>query len=573
LAAELTQAYGDALSSADALQVISKGGGNIQKIASDLQWLFEVYKPLTGAAEQISALDQAIAASNRTYRDAIARATELGLATDVLATKQAEAAEKIRQNLRDSYDALMAEAKGMTPVTQAVGTATSIRANWNANALDYLAVGRDPNELYAAQMTAAFKDLDVATLERVVEKLKGLDEVAALFAQAALDAARATEAQNKAAATAATAKSFDAQLREATGAGWVNQIIELSDSIAANADAYRQAGKDPALLYAAQVKDIINGLDANALATAAQYLHGLDGVAADFLSAAIQAAQAAQQLAAAAQIAADAASYDAKLREALNLSLVNTIVQIRQETEAMRDRYVAAGRDPDALYTAQVNAALKGQDESTLARTAASLESIDASAASLATSALEQTIATNVANAQQEVAAADAAAAAQAQQDAANAASQAQQDAASAAQSAANEQAQAAQEAQRAAEQLAQAGQGIRDYINRLKSSPEAGYTPAQMLANAQATYNSDLALAQGGNLDALGRITGSADALIEAAKGMYASGPQFVALRDQIIAQLTALPAVQSADQQIIDQLSGVNTRLDTANTRINVC
>ena len=567
---ELTQAYGDALNTADALKVVGAGSGNIQKIASDLQWLFEVYKPLTGAAEQISALDQAIAASNRTYRDAIARATELGLATDVLATKQQAAAEKIRQSLRDSYDALLAEAKGMTPVTQAVGQASAIRANWNANALDYLAVGRDPNELYAAQMTAAFKDLDVATLERVVEKLQGLDEVAALFAQAALDAAKATEATTKAAAVAATAKSFDAQLREATGGGWVNQIIELSDTIAANADAYREAGRDPALLYAAQVKDIIDGLDADALATAAQYLQGLDGVAADFLSAAIQAAQAAQQLAAAAQIAADAADYDAKMRAAMGLDLVNTIVSIGNEIDKMAARYTAAGKDPAALYTAQVNAALQGQDEGTLAKTAAALQGINTSAASLATAALEQTIATNVANAQQEIRDQQERDRIAAAEQAARDAEQAQQRAADAAESAAREQEQAAQEAQRAAEQLAQAGQGIRDYINRLKSSPEAGYTPTQALANAQATYNTDLALAQGGNLDALGRITGSADALIEAAKAMYASGPQFVAIRDQIIAQLTALPAVQSADQQIIDQLAGVNTKLTTTNSSL---
>ena len=97
------------------------------------------------------------------------------------------------------------------------------------------------------------------------------------------------------------------------------------------------------------------------------------------------------------------------------------------------------------------------------------------------------------------------------------------------------------------------------------------GYSPTQRLTNAQSAYNADLALAQQGNLDALNRITSSADALIQAGRDMYGSGSQFVALRDQIIAQLTALPAVQSADQQIIDQLSGVNTRLDTANTRIN--
>ena len=76
---ELTQAYGDALNTADALKVVGAGGGNIQKIVSDLQWFFQVYQPLTEATVQVSALDQAIAASNKTYSDAITKATELGV--------------------------------------------------------------------------------------------------------------------------------------------------------------------------------------------------------------------------------------------------------------------------------------------------------------------------------------------------------------------------------------------------------------------------------------------------------------------------------------------------------------
>lgn len=565
-AAELTAAYGEALSTADALQVISKGGANIQKIASDLQWLFEVYKPLTGATEQISALDQAIAASNKTYNDAIARATELGLATDVLATKQAEAAEKIRQSLRDSYDAMLAEAQGRSPVTQAVAGATSIRANWNANALDYLKVGRDPNELYAAQMKTLFESLDLDTLERVVVALGDLDPVAVLFAQAALDAAKATAAANAAA-------SYEAQMREATGTGWVTQIIELSNAVAANADAYRSAGKDPAALYAAQVKSIIDGLDADALARGAAELKGLDSVASSFVDAALQAAQAAQdaaaaaeRLAAAAQIAADAADYDAKLRSAMGLDLVNTIVQIRTEIEAMRDRYVAANRDPDTLYNAQVTAALQGQTADTLARTVAVLRSIDPAAAGMATTALEGSIAQSVAEAQAIVAQAELEAAQQ-QQDAADSLS----DAGSGLSDAASAQQDAAAEAQRTAEALAQAGQSIKNYITGLKSSTQAGFSPSERLANATTAYNADLALAQQGNLDALNRITSSADALIQASRDMYGASSQFTAMRDQIIAQLTALPAVQSADQQMLDKLSSIDTRLGTSNTSLS--
>ena len=95
--------------------------------------------------------------------------------------------------------------------------------------------------------------------------------------------------------------------------------------------------------------------------------------------------------------------YDAKMRQAMGLDLVNTIVSIGNEIDKMAARYTAAGKDPNALYTAQVNAALQGQDEGTLAKTAAALQGLNTSAAGLATAALEQTIATNVANAQQAI--------------------------------------------------------------------------------------------------------------------------------------------------------------------------
>lgn len=574
-AAELTKAYGDALNSADAMQVVSAGGANVEKIVSDLQWLFQVYRPLTGADDQISALAKAVEESNKTYDAAIAKARELGLAEDKLTANREKAAEAIRQQVRDSFDALMLEATGGAALTQAVNAAKSIRANWSANHDDYLMVGRNPDALYAEQMQAAFRDLDIATLEKVVEAFNGLDEGAVYFAKAAIDAAKATEAAakateaaNAAAARLATAQSYDAAMREAMGNGWVNQIINLAETVAANADAFRDAGRDPNALLSAQIQRVIDGLDTATLATAAANLQGLDSVTSEFVQAAIATAQAtaamADAAAQAAQRIADAADYDAKMRSAMGLELVNTIVAIRQQIDAMASRYIAAGRDPNALYAAQVSASLQGKSIDELAKTAAALQGIDQAAAALATSALEQAIATQAqAEAQ--------AAAAQAQADAAAAAEQAQQAAAQAAQEAAAAQEQAAQEARAAAEALANAGQNIKDYITKLKSSPEAGFSPQQRLTNAQSAYNSDLALSQQGDLDALNRITSSADALIQASRDMYGASSQFTALRDQIISQLTALPAVQSADQQMIDGLDGIRTSIETSNTRLS--
>ena len=132
--------------------------------------------------------------------------------------------------------------------------------------------------------------------------------------------------------------------------------------------------------YAAQVKQIIDGLDADALATAAQYLQGLDGVAAEFVSAAIQTAQAAQQLASAAQIAADAADYDAKDATGARPGHVNTIVAIRKGNRRDGGALPLRPGDPTALANAQINAALQGRDSATLAKTAAALQGIDTAA-------------------------------------------------------------------------------------------------------------------------------------------------------------------------------------------------
>lgn len=51
----------------------------------------------------------------------------------------------------------------------------------------------------------------------------------------------------------------------------------------------------------------------------------------------------------------------------------------------------------------------------------------------------------------------------------------------------------------------------------------------------------------------------------------MYATGTQFQAIRDSIIAQLNALPAVRSAEQQMIAGLDGIRSTIETGNTRLS--
>ena len=51
----------------------------------------------------------------------------------------------------------------------------------------------------------------------------------------------------------------------------------------------------------------------------------------------------------------------------------------------------------------------------------------------------------------------------------------------------------------------------------------------------------------------------------------MYASGTQFQAIRDQIITQLNAPPAVTTAEQQMVDKLGSIDTKLATSNSSLS--
>ena len=122
---------------------------------------------------------------------------------------------------------------------------------------------------------------------------------------------------------------------------------------------------------------------------------------------------------------------------------------------------------------------------------------------------------------------------------------------------------QANQELNRAIEKIIQAGGNIRQYLDGLISTDQGGMSITDQFANAQTIYNRDLELAKINDLDALGRITESANNLLEAGRGMFASSPEFHAIREGIIASLSDLPAVKSYDQRIAEGIELANTYL----------
>ena len=100
---------------------------------------------------------------------------------------------------------------------------------------------------------------------------------------------------------------------------------------------------------------------------------------------------------------------------------------------------------------------------------------------------------------------------------------------------------------------LNQAAKTIVDYLAGLQTGASSPLSPAARLAAAQAQYGSQLALAQGGNADALNNITQFAEALRTAAQAFYGSSTGYQSIFNAITAQLLALPAVQgTTDPQV---------------------
>lgn len=125
---------------------------------------------------------------------------------------------------------------------------------------------------------------------------------------------------------------------------------------------------------------------------------------------------------------------------------------------------------------------------------------------------------------------------------------------------AAAEAAEAAEEAADALERMRSLGGSIREWIDNIRTGSIEGYlSPQEQLANARAQYETQLALAQGGNEDALGSITDYAQKLIEAQQAVYGSGTASQELISGILGGLEDLPAVKSYDQQQLELLQEI--------------
>lgn len=97
-----------------------------------------------------------------------------------------------------------------------------------------------------------------------------------------------------------------------------------------------------------------------------------------------------------------------------------------------------------------------------------------------------------------------------------------------------------------AMERINDAAAGVLDYVRGLLTGSSSTLSPEARFANAQAAYNAQIALAQSGDVGAQAKITDFADALLDAARTMFASSAGYQDIFTQVTSQLLGLPAVQ---------------------------
>lgn len=88
----------------------------------------------------------------------------------------------------------------------------------------------------------------------------------------------------------------------------------------------------------------------------------------------------------------------------------------------------------------------------------------------------------------------------------------------------------------------------IRDYLESLKLSDISPLTPFQKFQEAQANFNEQLGLAQGGDTQALSTITDYAQQYLTLARDAYASSPAYSAIYDAVTGALEGLTTLAPA-------------------------
>lgn len=101
---------------------------------------------------------------------------------------------------------------------------------------------------------------------------------------------------------------------------------------------------------------------------------------------------------------------------------------------------------------------------------------------------------------------------------------------------------------------LKESTKDIRDYLDSLKTGPLAGATVMGRLASSQDLFARDLSAAQSGDTEALGRVTQTADVLLNLAREAYGSTSGFQNIRGGVVSGLEGLLTTAQAAPPLAD-------------------
>ncbi len=104
-----------------------------------------------------------------------------------------------------------------------------------------------------------------------------------------------------------------------------------------------------------------------------------------------------------------------------------------------------------------------------------------------------------------------------------------------------------------AANKLRDAIKGIQDYVRGMALGGNSPLSPEQRLAEAQRQYQDLLARAQGGDADAMQKLSGASDAYLEASKQYYGSGTQYANTFDAVKNAMSAIGGMSAPDPDSI--------------------
>ena len=112
-------------------------------------------------------------------------------------------------------------------------------------------------------------------------------------------------------------------------------------------------------------------------------------------------------------------------------------------------------------------------------------------------------------------------------------------------------------------------GGSIKDFLRGLDVNVATAPTPQAALAAAQAQYQADLVAAQGGDVEAQGRLASTSQTYIDLARDVFGSGGQFSAILGQIRTDLGGLDVVTQYDANLA-ALKAIETAVISSGTAI---